>query len=92
MSDKTTHSNKSQKQPSGKNLPAKADRTGDDPEVTLHDKMTKSSHNRQSTEAQRHEQNQHAEQQLKQQEQEQNERDQFLKGNAQEHQQGNRQH
>lgn len=91
MSDKTTPSGKSQKQPFDKNHPYHPDYTGDNPRGGRLDKATDDAPAQPSTAEQQHERNLHAEQQLKQQQHEQNERSAFQKGNAQEHQQGNRQ-
>jgi len=92
MSDKTTPSGKRQKQPFDKNHPYHPDYTGDNPRSIGRDMGAEDAPNRSSTAAQEREHNQHAELQLKQQLREQNERSAFQKGNAQEHQQGNKQH
>ena len=91
MSDKTTQSGKSQKQPFDKNHPYHPDYTGDNPRGIPSSKETEDAPDRPSSSEQQHEQNQRTEQQLKQQQREQNERSAFQKGNAQEHQQGNKQ-
>ena len=91
MSDKTTPSGKRPKQPFDKNHPHHPDYMGDNPKGILLDKGTEEAHNLPSLAEQEHEQNQRAEQQLKQQQHQQDERSAFQKGNAQEHQQGNKQ-
>ncbi len=91
MSDKTKPSGKGQKQPFDKNHPNHPDYTGDNARGILLDKADADTHHQPSPAEQQHERDRHAEQQLKQQEHQQDERNAFQPGNAQEHQQGNKQ-
>ncbi len=92
MSDKTPLTGKSKKQIFDKDHPNHPDYTGDNLRGVLPDLRAEDTSEQMSASEQQHEQNQRTEQQLKQQQHEQNERSAFQKGNAQEHQQGNRQH
>ncbi len=92
MSDKTPPSGKHQEQPFDKNHPDHPDDAGNTPRDFPFSEVGDDAPERESSAEQMHEQKQRVEQQLKQQQHEQNERSGFQKGNAQEHQQGNRQH
>jgi len=85
MTNKTTPSDKNQ------NPHAPANVADDNTKITLPVHTDDDAHHPMSATDQRHEQDELAERQLKQQKHEQDERSAFLPGNAQEHQQGNRQ-
>lgn len=91
MSDKTIQHGKPTKQPFDKNHPFHPDYAGDSPRSMAPVREDDGVHNKPFAADQRHDEDRRAEQQLKQQQQEQNDRNAFPKGNAQEHQQGNKQ-
>lgn len=91
MPDQPTQPGKHGKQPFDKKHPYRTDYTDDNSSAILHEKETPDAPERPSAGEEQRERDQQAEQKLKQQQREQNERDPFLKGNAQAHQQGDRQ-
>lgn len=91
MSDKKTPSGKHQKQLFDKTHLSPLDNAGDNPLDIPAAKLTNDAPDHLSAAEQEHAQNQRAEQQLKQQQHQQDERSAFQPGNAQTHQQGNKQ-